>query len=86
MRKMKHDLEYLAELIDGLDRTKMVLTSIYYDKASECPHGSYDKDAFETFCNHPNIIRGIHPWTDCRHCRFYHSSEEVENDADTRCI
>lgn len=76
MEEYKHDLEYLAELIDNLDKTKGVLVSIYYEKASECPHGSYDEDAFETFCNHPNIIREIHQITDCRHCPYYHSSKE----------
>jgi len=77
---MRHDLEYLAELIDNLEKAKEVLTSIFYNKASECPLSSYDENAFETFCNHPQIIREIHPWTDCRHCKFYHTSGETTNE------
>jgi len=73
---MKHDLEYLADLMDGLQRTREVLLSVYYDKVRECPLYSYDENAFEEFCNHPQIIRGIHSRTDCRHCEFYHSSKE----------
>lgn len=68
---MKHDLEYLADLIDKLKETQTFLRMLYAEKASKCVFQDYDDSAFETFCNHPQVIRGVVPWTDCRHCDYY---------------
>ena len=76
--KHKHDLEYIAELMDSLTKTREVLSYIYHEKVSRCPHRSYDDEAFETFCNHLQILREINEDTDCRHCPHFTESDEKQ--------
>ena len=74
---MRHNLEYLAKLIENLEKTKIVLEYLYYEKASECPYVVKKEDMFLPFCSHPQVNKGINPQTDCRHCPYYPVSEEL---------
>lgn len=70
-KKYQHDLEYLWDLYDGLENTKDILLYVIHEKTSECIYYSYDDEAFEINCNHPNILGEIDDKTGCRHCPYY---------------
>jgi len=73
-----HDLDYIKSIMDSLEEAKTVLTFLFHQKVGECIWHSYDSQAFETYCNHKEVLKEIVDLEDCAKCPHYQTSEVEE--------